>query len=358
MQFKSRISIALLGLLFLATTLCAKGVDLLGQQATHVDSPGGKDDDVTIVKPADHFQQGTYQNVIIDKTGNMGLADGKTKGTFTSPVVPAQNFNGVMISFVGSKEQGAIISLFIQVLVDGMASGWQQVQKEDDMLLLGGANAFQYRFELGRPNSKNPSPSVSNLSLATSNYNNGYQNPQTWTDTQPLVSGGSLQKPQVVSRAGWGARPPNGSFSTNFRPTKIVIHHTAGSKGGASTVKAIQGYHQNSCGWTDIGYHFLVSHTGTIFEGRPENVKGAHVAGANSYCLGISAIGHYSRYQCDQPCWNSIVRLTAYACSKYRIAPNNIIGHQNMANKDCPGRHIYSRMDELRQAVAQMLQSE
>ena len=67
-------------------------------------------------------------------------------------------------------------------------------------------------------------------------------------------------------------------------------------------------------------------------------------------------MGHYSRYQCDRPCWDSIVRLTAYACSKYRIHPSNITGHQDMANKDCPGRHIYSRMDELRQAVSQLLQ--
>ena len=356
MRGRRKLFTAILGALFLGTGLFAGEVNLLQQIAQQVETPKVQDDDdVTIFKPADHFQQGQHQNVIIDKTGDLILVDGQNKGTYTSPVLPAKDYNGVMFAYSGKNNNGLIL-LFIQCFVDGMASGWQSVQREDDLLLLGGANGFQYRIQFQRGSANGQSPSISNLSFATSNYNNGYQNPQTWTNGQTLTGGQGLNKPTVVSRAQWGARPPNGSFSTNFNPTKIVIHHTAGSKGGASTVKGIQAYHQNDCGWTDIGYHFLVNHEGTVFEGRPENVQGAHVAGANSYCLGISAMGHYSKYQCDKPCWDSIVRLTAYACSKYRIHPSNIIGHQNMANKDCPGKYIYSRMNELREAVSQLLQ--
>ena len=341
--------------LFVATSIFAQGLDLLDQEAEEVRSTGSYDDDIILVRPADQFEEGTALNTTIGQDGSLVLSEGVNRGYFLSPVTNAEQFNALMLSYTGQIPPGSEIVLFVRCLVDGKPTEWKQLDLEDEFMLPAGATAYQYRAEIKRPNGS-ASPSLSNIGLATSNYNNGYENEETWSNTDPLVGGEGVTRPNIISRSQWGAKSPRRSFSTNFSPKKVVIHHTAGSKGRANQVRICQSYHQNSCGWSDIGYHYLISHTGEIFEGRPDNVLGTHVAGANKYCVGISAMGHYSKYQCDQPCWNSLVRLTAYVCSKYRIQPKDIIGHKNMANKDCPGKYIYSRLDELRQAVQQLLE--
>jgi hypothetical protein len=57
-------------------------------------------------------------------------------------------------------------------------------------------------------------------------------------------------------------------------------------------VRGIQGFHQNGRGWIDIGYHFLIGPEGIIYQGRPENVRGAH-ATPNTNKVGICLIGDY-----------------------------------------------------------------
>ena len=345
-----------LSFLVLCTLGFANPVSMLGQEASSVELPShGEDEDVTMFSPARDFAAGERENVRLNDDGALVLERGATDGTFTSQSLPVAQFNALMFSFIGDVQDGSGVQFLIQCIVDGQASDWQVMFLEDDILLNGSADGFRYRIRLSRARSRFPSPAIQNVGIATADYQNGYEKPSVWTQPQQGDYPGSASRPRVVSRSEWDANSPNGSFSTNFNPRKVVIHHTAGTKGGATIVKRIQRDHQNNRGWTDIGYHFLVSPDGTVFEGRPENVKAAHVAGANSYCLGISAIGHYSNYRCDDPCWNSIVRLTAYACKRYGISPENIIGHTDMANKDCPGRRIYSRMDELRRAVASRL---
>ena len=339
-----------------ATGIFAQGLDLLNQEANEVRSTGSYDDDIILVRPADQYDEGTALNTTINEDGNLVLSEGMNRGYFLSPITNAQQFNALMLSYTGEIPPGAEIILYIRCLVDGKATEWKQLSLEDEFMLPAGATAYQYRAEIKRPSGSSTSPSLNNIGLATSNYSNGYENEAKWSNTQPLVGGEGVSRPNIISRAQWGAKSPRQRFSTNFTPKKVVIHHTAGNKGRANQVRICQSYHQNSRGWSDIGYHYLISYTGEIFEGRPDNVLGTHVAGANKYCIGISAMGHYSKYPCDPPCWNSLVRLTAYVCSKYRIQPKDIIGHKNMANKDCPGKNIYSRMDELRQSVQQLLE--
>ena len=340
----------------MATVALGQGLDLLGQEANEVQSTGSYDDDIILVRPADQYEEGTALNTSVDGQGNLVLDDGVTRGHFLSPVTNAQQFNALMLSYTGEIPPGSEIILYVRCLIDGKATEWTKLDLEDEMMLPAGATAYQYKVEIRRADGSSTSPSLNSIGLATSNYHNGYENPDTWTNTQPLVGGQGVNRPRVISRAEWGAKKPRKGFSTNFSPKKVVIHHTAGSKGRAEQVKICQTYHQNSRGWTDIGYHFLISHKGEIFEGRPENVLGTHVAGANKYCIGISAMGHYSKYPCTDECWRAIVHLTAYVCSKYRIQPKDIIGHQNMANKDCPGKYINSRLPELRQSVSEILQ--
>src|SRR5690554_809410 len=100
----------------------------------------------------------------------------------------------------------------------------------------------------------------------------------------------------VVPRSGWGARSTNCSGSHS--PNRMSIHHTyaPATDGGdaARAMRGMQAYHIDTNGWCDIGYHFVVSQSAKIFQGRSRSTEiGAHVGGQNTGNVGICLIGNF-----------------------------------------------------------------
>lgn len=84
----------------------------------------------------------------------------------------------------------------------------------------------------------------------------------------------------VVSRAGWGARPPSGV--TRLTDPQGTTWHYEGPTMGAfphtscpTKVRGIQAFHMNGRGWTDIAYNMLACPHGVAFEGRGRDVRSA-----------------------------------------------------------------------------------
>lgn len=70
----------------------------------------------------------------------------------------------------------------------------------------------------------------------------------------------------------------------------IVVHCTASPEGQAMTVDDIRKIHKKQ-GWADIGYHYVVTLDGKIHQGRDVDLIGAHVAGHNTYSIGVCYVG-------------------------------------------------------------------
>ena len=64
--------------------------------------------------------------------------------------------------------------------------------------------------------------------------------------------------------------------------TKIIVHCTATQEGKDIDIETVRLAFKK--GWRDVGYHFLVKLDGTIEEGRPIEMTGAHTRGEN-WCL-------------------------------------------------------------------------
>ena len=97
--------------------------------------------------------------------------------------------------------------------------------------------------------------------------------------------------PRIISRAEWGPLPATLRVNDN-RITEIVIHHTAG--GINQRVQDIDRWHREGRGWDGgIGYHFLIRYNGTIYEGRPLQMRGAHAGDRNYRSIGIAVIGNF-----------------------------------------------------------------
>jgi hypothetical protein len=162
----------------------------------------------------------------------------------------------------------------------------------------------------------------------------------------------------VVTRQSWRARAPvcNGSSHT---PRYLTIHHTAGAASEvdpAAVMRSIQSYHIDVNGWCDIGYHFLVSHNGTIFQGRDTVLRqGAHVGGHNQDNVGISLMGNFETETVGSSQWNGLVRIASWLSNTYSIAKdrNHILGHQEWPVQStlCPGQDLLERLGDLAAAI-------
>ena len=98
-----------------------------------------------------------------------------------------------------------------------------------------------------------------------------------------------------VDRNMWDAQPPRGGefdALTPWRVKGVVIHHSGVENGpkGTAAVHAFERHHLSK-GWDGIGYNWLVDETGTIFEGRGWEARGAATKGWNSKSISVCYTG-------------------------------------------------------------------
>lgn len=77
---------------------------------------------------------------------------------------------------------------------------------------------------------------------------------------------------------------------TNRRINEIIIHCTATPAGKDYSVEEIRRMHRLR-GFSDIGYHYVISRDGTTNVGRDVAIAGAHCSGHNAHSIGIAYVG-------------------------------------------------------------------
>ena len=191
----------------------------------------------------------------------------------------------------------------------------------------------------------------------------------------PVAKLAGYPKPPVYGRASWGADAPQ-CGSSYCNTTHVAIHHTASSSdyaastwsAAAANVKAIQAYHMYTNGWCDIGYNYLVTKQGWIFEGRAggDNVKGAH-DGFNCGSMGVAALGYFHtpiNNPTTAALLDSLEELGAWKCDQQGINPlgssyyagygavqNNVYGHRDVKATACPGDLLYAKLGAVKSGI-------
>jgi hypothetical protein len=183
---------------------------------------------------------------------------------------------------------------------------------------------------------------------------------------------------KVITTTQWGARSAIEDSFDLTRPMYVVIHHTGDpnqpkdrSKGTLQGAKQLardtQSFHMDGNHWSDSGHNFLNTTGGVILEGRHGTlnairkgfcVRSAH-AGQQGDRLargnespGIENEGTFMTVAMGQKQWDSLVELCASLCSSCAVSPENIRGHRDFSNTDCPGDWLYAQLPQLRQEVA------
>ncbi|MGH9457662.1 MAG: N-acetylmuramoyl-L-alanine amidase [Thermoanaerobaculia bacterium] len=189
---------------------------------------------------------------------------------------------------------------------------------------------------------------------------------------QPLAIGPL----RVRSRVEWGC--PDGAGArwkpAYTRVTHAVVHHTAGANDlpdWDAEVRNIWHYHTVTRGWGDIGYNYLITPTGVVYEGRAGGLGaiGAHFSCRNTNTVGIAILGTYSNGIPRTEALDALTRLVGALTSLHGIDPDAfaihapttlllpvIPGHRDAnssgcSTTECPGDALYSWLPILRSAL-------
>ena len=153
----------------------------------------------------------------------------------------------------------------------------------------------------------------------------------------------------VHLRGEWGARPANCSSSLGT-VTRMAIHHTEtptnDSMSPPARLRQIQSYHMDVKGWCDIGYHYLVSRDGRVWEGRPDTQLGSHAGGANTGNIGISIMGSHDATPVTQAQVDVIAGLVRGLATAHGVPMDRtrIKGHREYKSTSCPGDALFAQL--------------
>lgn len=141
---------------------------------------------------------------------------------------------------------------------------------------------------------------------------------------------------------------------------EIIIHCAAtrpdwmAGKPLAAKVTEIRRWHVRDNGWSDIGYHWIIDRDGTVAPGRPEGTPGAHTQGHNTGSIGICLLGGHGSSAKDDFHQNFTVAqedalVQLIESIKTRAKITKISGHNEYANKACPGFNVPEWYPEARE---------
>ena len=277
---------------------------------------------------------------------------------------------------------------------DGGGRWTDWVEQEDGTpIYVGGADEAQVRARF-RPRGElhfvNVSGTAGGFASDLLNSARGAINTAFISVASTPVAEAIAPKPQIVSRAAWGADlptvgcPPRGPAEYGTVQA-AVIHHTVNANDytpeeAASIVLGICRFHVYGNGWNDIGYNALVDRYGTLYEGRAGGLKrpvvGAQAQGFNSLTTSIASIGDHSSEAPTPEAQRAIIRFLAWKMAANRVYPvtgavqltsgggsesryskgtiitvPRIIGHTTLGLTACPGGGMISLLPQLQAAV-------
>jgi N-acetyl-anhydromuramyl-L-alanine amidase AmpD len=172
------------------------------------------------------------------------------------------------------------------------------------------------------------------------------------------------EKPPILHRDEWGAKPPVGE-GKKHKIEFITIHHTAVKQridlSLEAKLKNLQAFSQRDDklasgkakpAWFDIPYHYYISVDGRIGEGRP--IEFAGDTNTEYDPAGHALIVLEGSFGSEEPTASqidSLKKMVAWLSKTYKIKGEKIGGHRDYAETGCPGANLEKLLPELRKLV-------
>ncbi|MCB9256090.1 MAG: N-acetylmuramoyl-L-alanine amidase [Chitinophagales bacterium] len=186
----------------------------------------------------------------------------------------------------------------------------------------------------------------------------------------------SCPLPAMEYRLDWcpSGNCPSSSNPSSTTVSHLVVHHSAGSNSSpdwAATVRSIWDYHVNNRGWADIAYNYLIDPNGVIYEGRGNDVTGAHFSCMNTNTMGVCLLGDFTTATPSAAMITSLELLLGWKACDIDKDPRdtsyfstgmadliNLCGHRDgntlgpsCTVTECPGDQVYTILTTIRNDV-------
>ncbi|WP_242496485.1 cell wall-binding repeat-containing protein [Xylanimonas protaetiae] len=210
------------------------------------------------------------------------------------------------------------------------------------------------------------------------------------TSAGVVAPAGTTAGPTIITRSEWRAAPAC-AWPAASALKGAAVHHTDNANSYSSVAEAMQlirndqAYHQNSNGWCDIGYNFIVDKWGNIYEGAAGSVDapiiGAHTGGFNTGTVGVAMLGSYTTAAGVTPSaaqQDGVAKIIGYRLAQYGVNPAEsttftaasqtaggrfvagqqvvlprVFAHRDTHQTQCPGDLGYAVLPGIRAAAAQ-----
>jgi N-acetylmuramoyl-L-alanine amidase len=169
----------------------------------------------------------------------------------------------------------------------------------------------------------------------------------------------------IISRAGWGARPPNGT-PTPTTVTELYLHHSVGSgtvdkdgdgDKGDDYMRAMQTFHMDVRGWDDIAYNHAHDPDGREFyEGRGFGIRPGSQANHNTGTHSLAVMGDYRTQPVSGQLRADIARFYYEAQAAGLLPRVPVRGHRDAPAQSttCPGDRLYAALPEINALIDQL----
>lgn len=141
----------------------------------------------------------------------------------------------------------------------------------------------------------------------------------------------------------WG-KAASGSSVAPAKRTAFCIHYDGGvptTADGLDAVRKTYKYHTGTNGWQDIGYNFLITQDGQIFEGRGWDKLGAH-AGPMGNAPSIGVQIHIGGNQRPSYLAQQAVKWLYKEANARFGRTLQVKGHRDYMSTSCPGDYLYN----------------
>lgn len=178
--------------------------------------------------------------------------------------------------------------------------------------------------------------------------------------TEP-IAGGSIDY-AIIPRSTWAARPPTYVAYMKLPAPDFWQHHAAdaGVYGGADAsrsaeqayCRAVQNYHMDSKGWSDIAYSFVEFPSGRIYEGRGWARTGGHTLNHNSTSHAVCAAGNYMTLVPTVAMLEGTAWLVVEGRRLGKVSEWGMVGgHRDVGQTACPGDKLYAQLPYIREVI-------
>jgi hypothetical protein len=171
--------------------------------------------------------------------------------------------------------------------------------------------------------------------------------------------------PEILSRAGWKAKPVLPGMKKQ-EPAAIILHHTGVRQNPGiafeTKLRGLQSFSQRSERvtptyvkpvWPDLPYHYYVDHAGRIAEGRDVRYAGDTNTGYDTTnYIQVVVEGEFDHEMPKPEQLSALRKALVWLMLAWNVAPDKITTHKDHAPTTCPGQNFLAMLPEMLQTVA------